>query len=667
MRTIIISYMITASICLAVILALWLQNRRRLAGLSMFAVSYIFQFGGLLLMALRDLVPDFLSILLGNAALMLGNILLIIALHLFFDRPVWKGHTVAVSILFLVIFYYFTFISPNLQIRIIFFSLFQAAVFAMGIWLIARQTAPQDRPEGRDVLLVLGMQLLLIGARVVVNLVFPPASQQFFASGTADSVLILSTEMLFIATTFALVMMVNRRLHRQMEASLATRIEAENGLAQKNLLQERLGRLGHDLAAARSLEEIFSVAEGSLREMIDCPNIAITLFDSQTATLAPAFISADGERIDPNLAPPLVIDPASAVSGRGLAVTSQRAVVQHDLARLSREGGAVVLGDQRLPDSAVYLPMVVEGETVGLLELQSYRSAYYTPQDCEWLAVAANQIGLGIQNARLLARLQRTVEELRQSQGEVERLNATLEQRVRDRTAELQAANKELESFASAVSHDLRAPLRAMAGFADALASDYRERMDEQGLHYLERIQANAERMSQLIEDLLKLSRVSRQELNRQDLDFCRLAAEALEEVRAAYPGRDVQVSLPIKHCAVNGDPLLLKVVLTNLLDNAWKYTAPRPQAHVWLECRLDKKSGQRVFCVRDNGVGFDMSKAGNLFAPFQRLHSTREFPGNGIGLATVQRIIQRHGGNIWVEAAVDQGAAFYFTLGESR
>jgi PAS domain S-box-containing protein len=254
------------------------------------------------------------------------------------------------------------------------------------------------------------------------------------------------------------------------------------------------------------------------------------------------------------------------------------------------------------------------------------------------------------------------VEDQKRAEEEIRTLNAELEVRVRDRTAQLEAANKELEAFAYSVSHDLRAPLRAMEGFSAALLSQYSERLDEQGRHYLDRIQEASRRMGQLINDMLTLSRVTRAALTRQRVDLGDLAREIAADLQAQDPQRRVEFVIA-QGLAVEADPHLLRVALQNLLDNAWKFTGKREQARIEVGSNPGEGS-ECVYYVKDDGVGFDMTYAGKLFAPFQRLHAMHEFPGTGIGLATVQRIVARHGGRVWTEAEVDRGATFYFTLG---
>lgn len=252
------------------------------------------------------------------------------------------------------------------------------------------------------------------------------------------------------------------------------------------------------------------------------------------------------------------------------------------------------------------------------------------------------------------------LEDRKQADDEIRKLNQRLEDRVQERTAQLNAANKELESFAYSVSHDLRAPLRGLDGYSGLLLADYQDKLDEQGVHYLARIQESARKMSQLIEDLLNLSRVTRRELNREPINLSFIAEKIAEELKLQSPGRVIDFAIE-PDMSVHADANLMQIALENLLSNAAKFTGTR--SHAKVEFGSYEQSGNVVYYIRDNGVGFDMSYADKLFIPFQRLHSAQEFPGNGIGLVTVHRIIAHHGGHIWAESKLDEGATFCFTL----
>jgi len=252
---------------------------------------------------------------------------------------------------------------------------------------------------------------------------------------------------------------------------------------------------------------------------------------------------------------------------------------------------------------------------------------------------------------------------LRRGREEVKQLNAELDRRVRERTAELESVNRELEAFSHSVSHDLRAPLRRIIGFSEAVLDDYREKLDERGVKYLQLAVESGRHMGALIEDLMRLSRVTNAELHPQEVDLSGLATRVVDELRKQEPQRAVEVTITPKLVA-QGDEGLVRIALENLVRNAWKFTAQQTSGKIELGGTLD--NGVLRCFLRDNGVGFDMKQARRLFGVFQRLHSAQAFPGTGVGLATVKRIFNRLGGQVWAEGKVNQGATFYFTLPQS-
>jgi light-regulated signal transduction histidine kinase (bacteriophytochrome) len=259
---------------------------------------------------------------------------------------------------------------------------------------------------------------------------------------------------------------------------------------------------------------------------------------------------------------------------------------------------------------------------------------------------------------------------LRRQELENERLVATLEQRVADRTAEMTALNKELEAFAYSVSHDLRAPIRSIDGFSLALLEDYGTKLDPEARDYLARIRGATLRMGTLIDDMLKLSRLSRAKMQHEQIDLGAMARRIAADLQAREPQRHVEFRIG-DHLTARGDASLVNSLMENLLGNAWKFSAKRTDALIEFGV-LDEPQetdtttdGARTFFVRDNGAGFDMTYANKLFGAFQRLHTAQQFPGTGVGLAFVQRVINRHGGRIWAESAPDRGATFYFTLSQ--
>ena len=298
-------------------------------------------------------------------------------------------------------------------------------------------------------------------------------------------------------------------------------------------------------------------------------------------------------------------------------------------------------------------PLAVGGETVGALCLYSSEAEVFDESELALLDELAMDLSFAVEMARREAAR-------REAELQVERLNASLEAKVQERTAALESANRELESFSYSVSHDLRAPLRAIDGFSQILVESLGGTADEETRGLLARIRGGAKRMGQLVDDLLRFSRLGRASMHREPLDLAQVAREVATELKAANPERQVEFVLA-EPLPADADPSLAAVLLRNLLGNAWKFTAGRAMARV--EVGVEVSEGERVYFVADNGAGFESSYAKALFQPFQRLHRSDEFEGTGIGLAIVRRIVERHGGRVWIEGAVDRGATARFTL----
>jgi light-regulated signal transduction histidine kinase (bacteriophytochrome) len=307
------------------------------------------------------------------------------------------------------------------------------------------------------------------------------------------------------------------------------------------------------------------------------------------------------------------------------------------------------------------VPLLQGDNLWGLLCIHQCRAPRPWQQtEIEFVNQIANHLSVALAHAELLAKLQIEIVDRQQAQQHAQDLNQELQQAV----TELKSVNKELETFSYSVSHDLRAPLRSIDGFSQALLEDCDEQLDPNGRDYLRRIRAATQRMGQSIDDLLTLSRVIRSDMHRESVDLSRLASQICMDLQHAHPTARVEVVIQ-PQAIDRGDSRLIQLMLENLLNNAWKFTANNPQAKIEFGIVTDPGAAtpHPAYFVRDNGVGFDMVYVGKLFSPFQRLHSISEFPGNGIGLATVQRIIHRHGGRVWAEGALDRGATFYFTL----
>ncbi|MEJ2696184.1 MAG: PAS domain S-box protein [Candidatus Sulfobium sp.] len=283
------------------------------------------------------------------------------------------------------------------------------------------------------------------------------------------------------------------------------------------------------------------------------------------------------------------------------------------------------------------------GKVIGTLSFGTCNRETFSEEDLSLMKAITDQVAVAVVRMRNEADVLKLGEEMAA------------------RNVELETVNNELESFIYSISHDLRAPLRSMAGFARILIEDYTETLDQQGLDYLARIHRGSEKMTRLIDDLLHLSKISRQEIERADVDVTKMAHSVVSELREGEPGRSVEVVIQDGLSAV-ADRRLTEIVLSNLLGNSWKFTSGTDNARIEFGA-FEREDGQTVFYVKDNGAGFDPDYAEKMFWPFQRLHSEKEFPGTGIGLTIVERIIRRHGGKIWAEGGIGKGAAFYFTV----
>ena len=386
------------------------------------------------------------------------------------------------------------------------------------------------------------------------------------------------------------------------------------------------------------VENFFDALAQFLGEKLSMDYVIIDRIDENPDMAQTVALYAKGS-IKPNMCYALKGTPCENVMGRRPCVYRQGVQQLFPEAPLLSEMGA---------ESYIGIPLWDStGRPIGLIAVMGNRPL---PDD----APPVTQL-LQLVATRAAAELER-----KQAEEKIRKLNQELEHRVKERTTQLEAANKELETFSYSVSHDLRTPLRSIDGFSQALLEDYTSKLDEQGQHYLQRVRATAQRMGLLIDDMLNLSRVTRGELTMGNVNLSRLAQEIAEELTRREPERKVSFTIA-PEAKVIGDVRFLRGVLENLIGNAWKYTSKRQETKI--EFGMMEKDGDCVFFVRDNGAGFDMQYAKRLFGVFQRLHTTEEFPGTGVGLATVQRIIHRHGGRVWAESEVDHGATFYFTL----
>jgi PAS domain S-box-containing protein len=350
----------------------------------------------------------------------------------------------------------------------------------------------------------------------------------------------------------------------------------------------------------------------------------------------------------------------AANSGRYLRVNAKLCEITGYSADELRElaHGQIAHPDDREADRA-HFQQLVRGEFAGPIP-----ETRYVRKDGQIICVQVTAALIRDASGQVLRAIEviQDVSDRKRAEEELRRFNVELEERVHQRTAQLEAANKELEAFSYSVSHDLRAPLRAVDGFSQKVLRDFAAQLPAEALHQLGRVRVNAQKMGQLIDDLLTFSRLSRQPLRKQAVAPADLVRQALEDLRWEREDRRVEIHVgELAPC--QGDPALLKQVFVNLLSNALKYSRKRDPAIIEIGCRQGELPGETVYYIKDNGAGFDMRYAGKLFGVFQRLHRAEDYEGTGVGLAIVQRIIHRHGGRIWAEAEVEKGATFSFTL----
>ncbi|MDM9384955.1 ATP-binding protein [Chlorogloeopsis sp. ULAP01] len=413
---------------------------------------------------------------------------------------------------------------------------------------------------------------------------------------------------------------------------IARRAIAESRLEQYNQAMERLVKVVQELSLARSLDEITAIVRIAARELTGADGATFVLREGDMCFYA-----------DENAIQPLWKGrrfPVNICIGGWCMQHKQQVIIEN------------VYEDERIPYEA-YKPTFIKSLVMVPIRKEAPIGAignYWatphlaTTEEIGLIQALADTTSVAIENIQVYQEL---------------------ETRVRDRTAQLEAANQELEAFAYTLSHDLRSPLSAIDGYSSLLLSEYGNQLDERAKFFLNRLCVACDRMNAQIEHMLSLHKLSQTEIQPQTVNLSQIAQEILANLKANEPHRQVETTIQ-EGLVVYGDSILLRVVLENLLSNAWKYTAKRKEAKIEFGAALESDSLPK-FYVRDNGAGFNMKYAQKLFRPFQRMHSQKEFSGTGIGLTSVQRIIQKHGGRIWAEAAVDEGATFYFTLSEHR
>ena len=445
---------------------------------------------------------------------------------------------------------------------------------------------------------------------------------------------------------------------RQILADEVQHLEQE--VNQANFRVEQQKALFSVIARLREpldLEKIFKATATEVRQLLKADRVGMFRFYPNLGWDDGEFVSEDVDQAFPSAIAQKIHDHCF---GDQFAVHYQQGRIQAvaDIYNCGLSDCHIQVLAQFQVRANLVVPLLQGQNLWGLLCIHQCRAPReWQATEIEFVTQIASHLGVALQHAELLADLKAEVLERQQAEQAVQALNEGLQRAV----IELQTVNKELEAFSYSVSHDLRAPLRSIDGFSQALLEDYHNHVDVIGQDYLRRIRAATQQMGQLIDDLLSLSRLMRTEMLLQPVDLSLLARGICTELQQSQPERQVEFVIQAGLLA-QGDIRLLRVLLVNLLNNAWKFTSKHTLARIELGAMV-QEGGIQVYFVRDDGAGFDMAYANKLFGPFQRLHSMKEFPGNGVGLATVQRIVYRHGGRVWAEGAVEQGATFYFTL----
>jgi PAS domain S-box-containing protein len=430
------------------------------------------------------------------------------------------------------------------------------------------------------------------------------------------------------------------------------RVQAGERVRRLTMLYAALSQANEALLRSREPEELFQrVCDVVVQHGLRLATVALVDGDGRHLR----YVARAGDRLDLLDDAPIALDgiDPGANAPAVVALRSRAPVVNND-----RTSGAAAMAQPGAPHAArlrasASFPLSRHGEPIGAFDVFADEVDFFDAEMTRLLELLANDVSYALDTLSAQA-----IRE--QAEIAVRQINATLEARVEERTRALEVANRELEAFGYSVSHDLRAPLRAITGFTDLVIEQAGDKLDAQVMAHLARVKAAAARMSQLINDLLDLSRIARAEFNRRDTSLSAMVTEIVVDLYEADPKRRVDVKIA-QDLRAHADPGLVRVLLANLIGNAWKFTAKCERATI--EFGAQQFDGADAFFVRDNGAGFDVEHADKLFAPFQRLHSDREFPGTGIGLAIAQRVVHRHGGRIWARAAVNSGATFYFTL----
>lgn len=440
--------------------------------------------------------------------------------------------------------------------------------------------------------------------------------------------------------------------------------------------QQALFRVIACLRESIELDTIFQATAIEVRQLLSADRVGMFRFHPDSGWNDGEFVSED---VDPAFSSAIAEKVHDHCFGDQFAVHYQQGRMQvvADIYEAGLSDCHIKVLSQFQVRANLAVPLLQGQKLWGLLCIhQCLAPRQWQPIEIEFVSQIANHLGVALQHAELLADLRAEILERQQAEQRVQDLNQGLRQAI----IGLKVVNKELEAFSYSVSHDLRAPLRSIDGFSQALLEDCQDEIGSSGQDYLRRIRSATQRMGQLIDDMLTLARVTRSDMRLSSVDLSQIANRICTDLQQGNPERQVEFTIQ-SGLVAQGDAHLLQVVLENLMHNAWKFTSKSPHSKIEFgtaehilegiapsdQSSISPTSSVTTYFVRDDGAGFDIKYVSKLFSPFQRLHSMLDFQGNGIGLATVQRIVHRHGGKVWAEGIVGKGATFYFTLAEQE
>ncbi|MBU2623369.1 MAG: PAS domain S-box protein [Proteobacteria bacterium] len=653
-RTLVLMVM-AISVTLSIVMFYILQTRRTYPGFDLWTAGNAVFAAGFILIILRGVIPDVISVVAANALLLFSALLFSEGVRVFRGRVFRKVLCGTMVVLIVALQSYFTFVNNDIEVRIILISLFLGTAFGMG----AAELLMDVQPDLRPTLYLTGSIFAFLSLFMILRALITytgPGLHDFFAPSHLQAATYIVSGLFGIASTFGFITLNSERLESDLKSA-----------------QEEMGRLFEAAEKSRreliiAMEErkltgeILTKSEEKFRNIFEkaTEGIYISTPQGRYVSVNPAFAKILGFN-----SPEEILEGVEDIGHQLYADSEDRQKLMNLLAGHDRVDGFEIKGYRR-DGQIVWVSInahAVRDENGALQFIEGTMNDITGRRQAEERMQAAHEerqlmLKEAEQSRRVLLSV---VEDQKEAQEEIRKLNAELEQRVADRTAMLEAANRELEAFSYSVSHDLRSPLQHVTGFAELLNKRAAGSLDEKSRHYLKIITDSTMRMGRLIDDLLAFSRMGRAEMLKRKTNLDSLVSEILKDFKANSRSKNIDWivgQLP----EVYGDTAMLRQVFVNLISNAFKFTEKRMEAVIEIGSTRGEKDEVCVF-VKDNGAGFDMKYVDKLFGIFQRLHRTEEFEGTGIGLANVRRIIQRHGGRVWAEGKEGEGATFFFTL----